>query len=177
MIIFGSYWFALLNLDISPSQVIWPRVVFITGLSMTFAPLNVAAYLYTPRHLRAAAVGLFALLRNEGGSAGTSIAQTMQERREQFHLARVGENLDVLNPQLQSYFDRAQAYFLQASGDPVQSKQMALQSLADLRQQQAASLAYFDDFWLFAVVAMALVFLVLLMKRSVAQKGSAIAAE
>ena len=74
-----------LNLDISPWQVVWPRVVLIVGLSMIFAPLNVAAFMYTPQHLRAAAVGLFALLRNEGGSVGTSMAQTFQERREQFH--------------------------------------------------------------------------------------------
>ena len=40
------------------------------------------------QHLRGAAVGLFALLRNEGGSVGTSMAQTIQERREQFHLSR-----------------------------------------------------------------------------------------
>ncbi len=54
---------------------------------------------------------------------------------------------------------------------------MALQALANLRQQQAASLAYFDDFWLFAVLALALVPLVLLMKRSVAEKGEHIGAE
>jgi len=54
---------------------------------------------------------------------------------------------------------------------------MTLQALANLRQQQAASLAYFDVFWLFAVLAVALVFLVLLMKRSVAEKGEHIGAE
>ena len=54
---------------------------------------------------------------------------------------------------------------------------MALQALANLRQQQAASLAYFDDFWLFGVLALALVPLVLLMKRSVAEKGEHIGAE
>ena len=97
----GNYWMALMNLDISPWQVIWPRVVLIVGLSMIFAPLNVAAFKYTPTHLRGAAVGLFALLRNEGGSVGTSMAQTIQERREQFHLARVGEFLDPLNPHVQ----------------------------------------------------------------------------
>ena len=54
---------------------------------------------------------------------------------------------------------------------------MTWQALADLRQQQAASLAYFDDFWLFAVLAVALVFLVPFMKRSVAEKGEHIGAE
>ena len=94
----GNYWMALMNLYISPWQVIWPRVVMIVGLSMIFAPINVAAFKYTPAHLRGAAVGLFALLRNEGGSVGTSMAQTLEWRREQFHTARVGEFLDPLNP-------------------------------------------------------------------------------
>ena len=38
-------------------------------------------------------------------------------------------------------------------------------------QTQAQSLSYFDVFWLFAVLAVALVVLVPLMKRSVAEKG------
>ena len=38
----GNYWMSLMNLDISPIQVVWPRVVLIIGLSMLFAPLNVA---------------------------------------------------------------------------------------------------------------------------------------
>jgi DHA2 family multidrug resistance protein len=49
--------------------------------------------------------------------------------------------------------------------------------LEELRQQQAASLDYFDVFWLFAAMAAALVFVVPLMKRSVAEKGEHIGAE
>jgi DHA2 family multidrug resistance protein len=52
-----------------------------------------------------------------------------------------------------------------------------LQVLFDLREQQASSLAYFDVFWVTGVISFALVFLVLLMKRSVAEKGAAIGAE
>jgi hypothetical protein len=37
-----------MNLDISSWQVVWPRCVVIGGLSMIFAPLNVAAFLYIP---------------------------------------------------------------------------------------------------------------------------------
>ena len=86
----ANYWMSQLNLEISPWQVIWPRVVMVMGLSMIFAPLNVAAYMYMPEELRGAAVGLFSLLRNEGGSVGTSMAQTIQERREQFHSIATG---------------------------------------------------------------------------------------
>jgi DHA2 family multidrug resistance protein len=173
----GCYWMAQMNLFISPWQVVWPRVVMICGLSMIFAPLNLAAFKYTPRHLRGAAVGLFALLRNEGGSVGTSVAQTIQERREQFHLARLGEYLDPFNPAVYSFAQQGRDFFYQQFGDRAGADQMTVQALDNLRQQQAASLAYFDVFWVAAVVGVVLVFLVPLMKRSVAEKGAHVAAE
>jgi DHA2 family multidrug resistance protein len=173
----GCYWMALMNLQISPWQVVWPRVLMICGLSMIFAPLSVAAFKYTPKHLLGAAVGLFALLRNEGGSVGTSLAQTIEQRRVQFHLSRVGESLDPFNPTVTSFLERARAFFFQQTSDAAGSQQRAVQALDNLRQQQAASLAYFDVFWLCAVLGVALVPLVLLMKRSVAEKGAHIGAE
>ena len=162
---------------ISPWQVVWPRVVMIVGLSLIFAPVNVAAFLYTPKPLRGAAVGLLALLRNEGGSFGTSMGQTIQERREQFHLSRLDETLSPLNPHVRAFLERGHTFFMQHTGDPAGSQQMTLQTLANLRQQQAASLAYFDLFWLCAVLGVALVALVFLMKRSAAEKGAHVGAE
>jgi MFS transporter, DHA2 family, multidrug resistance protein len=173
----GNFWMSLLNLDIAPSQVIWPRIVMVGGLGLVFAPLNVAAYIYIPRSLRGAAVGLLALLRNEGGSVGTSLGQTITERREQFHSLRLGEYLDPLNPAVTSFLAQAKPGYLQQTGDPVAAQQMALQSLGDLRDQQALALSYFDCFLIFAVVSVILAFLVLFMKRSVAEKGAHVAAE
>ena len=88
----GNYWMAMMNLYISPCQVIWPRVVLIIGLSMIFVPINVAAFKYTPAHLRGAAVGLLALLRNEGGSVGTSLAQTLESSDASSSTRRASEN-------------------------------------------------------------------------------------
>jgi len=173
----GGYWMSRLNLDISPWQIVWPRVVFIIGLSMIFAPLNVAAFITIPPQLRGAAVGLLALLRNEGGSVGTSLAQTIQERRHQFHALRLGEDLNILNPALNSYLQQTQPVYLQQTGDPVAAKQMALQGLANLRDQQSLALSYFDTFLIFAAVAAALIGLVFFMKRSVVAKGAHVAAE
>jgi DHA2 family multidrug resistance protein len=173
----GNFWMSQLNLEIAPWQVVWPRVVMVAGLGMLFAPLNVAAYLYIPRSLRGAAVGLLALLRNEGGSVGTSMGQTITERREIFHALRLNENLDPLNPAVNSYIAQVQPGFLQQTGDPVAAQQMALQSLENLREQQSSALAYFDAFLIFAVLGVVLAFLVPLMKRSVAEKGAHVAAE
>jgi MFS transporter, DHA2 family, multidrug resistance protein len=173
----GSYWMALLNLDVSPWQVVWPRVVVVAGLSMLFAPLNVAAFIYLPKEIRGPAVGLLALLRNEGGSVGTSVAQIIQERREQFHTLRLNESLDTLNPAVNHLLTRGQTFFLQHNGDAVLSHQMAVGVLDQSLSQQASSLAYFDVFSFSAAVGLILVAFVLLMRRSVAEKGAHIGGE
>lgn len=72
---------------------------------------------------------------------------------------------------------QVQPGFLQQTGDPVAAKQMALQSLANLREQQSSALSYFDIFFIFAVIAVALVGLVFFMKRSVAAKDAHVTAE
>jgi MFS transporter, DHA2 family, multidrug resistance protein len=173
----GNYWMSQMNLDISPGRVVWPRVMLVLGLSICFAPANVVAYLYTPPLLRGAAVGLLSLLRNEGGSVGTSLAQTMQERRDQFHALRLGESLDSFNAAVISFFNQARGAFLQQTGDPVAAQQLAEQALENLRQQQASALAYFDVLFILAAVTLVLVPVVLLMKRSVAEKGTRIGQE
>jgi MFS transporter, DHA2 family, multidrug resistance protein len=173
----GCFWMSQLNLFISPGQVVWPRVVQIVGLSILFTPLNVAAYASLPPRLRGAATGLFALLRNEGGSVGTSLAKTLRDRREQFHVARLGEWLDPLNPNLNGTLGGLRPTFLGMTGDPARADSMAWQSVSDLRNQQAFSLAYFDSSWAFAALALALVPLVFLMRRAVAEKGAHLAAE
>ena len=66
----GNYWMSQLNLDISPGQAVWPRVVVVAGLAVFFAPANVAAYLYTPLALRGAAIGLASLFATRGAASG-----------------------------------------------------------------------------------------------------------
>jgi DHA2 family multidrug resistance protein len=173
----GSYWMSQFTLQISPWNVVWPRAVIIMGLSMIFAPLNVAAFQKIPPHLRGAAVGLLALLRNEGGSVGTSVAKTMLERREQFHSARLNDGLDPLHPMLSQYLAQGREFYNQYFGDASAAGQAALQTLLQVRTKQALSMAYLDVFWGSAVVAAGLVLLLPLLRRSVAPKGEHIAAE
>ncbi len=168
----GNYWMSLMNLDISPWQAAAPRVVLAAGLAFIFAPLNVAAFKYVSPQLRGAAVGMLALLRNEGGSVGTSVAQTITERRQQFHTLRLNEHLDPLHPALVAAQQQGQQFFMQQTGDPAASQHMTLQVVANLRDQQALSLAYFDVFWFCAVVPLALIALVFIMRPSVAEKGA-----
>jgi DHA2 family multidrug resistance protein len=173
----GNYWMSQLTLDVGPWQVVWPRVVLIAGLSMLFAPLNVAAFAQIPKEMRGAAVGLLALLRNEGGSVGTSIAETIEQRRLQFHALRLNEHLDPLNPTTTAFLRQGRDYLLQHTGDEPLSRQMALDLMQGVRNQQAASLAYFDVFAVSAFLGVLLVGLVFFMRRAVAEKGAHVGAE
>src|SRR5262249_1046351 len=111
------------------------------------------------------------------GSVGTSLAQTMQERRDQFHTLRLGESLDPFNPAVTSFLEQARGGFLQQTGDPVAAQQLAWQAPENLPQQQATALAYFHVFFVLGVVTLVLVPVVVLMKRSVAEKGAHIGHE
>ena len=104
---------------------------------------------------------------------GTSLAQTFHERLDQFHTLRLEGYLAPFNPAVSSFSEKAQALFLKQTGDPAMSQQMALQGLESLRQQQTSSLAYLDCFWLFAVLALVLMLLVLLMKPLGGREGCA----
>jgi len=172
----GCLWTSKLNLLCAPINFVGPNIVITMGISLIFAPINVAAFYYIPVELRASAIGLFALLRNEGGSWGTSAIQTILDRREQFHALRVNEYLDNFNPAVVSYLDKMTSYYRGENYGPVLSKEMAWQSLSNLRTQQADGLANFDCFWVMGVVALILIPGVYFMKRAISEKGAMISA-
>ncbi len=49
----ANYWMSQFNLFISPGYIVWSRIVLIVGLSLVFAPLNVAAFINTPHRFAA----------------------------------------------------------------------------------------------------------------------------
>jgi DHA2 family multidrug resistance protein len=89
----------------------------------------------------------------------------------------LNESLDRLNPSVQQFITQGQNFFLQHTGNLPQARESALGVMAQVRDQQASSLAYFDVFWFLAAVSAALVLLVLLMRRSVAEKGAHVGGE
>ena len=130
-----------------------------------------------PATLRGAAVGLFACSATKGAASARRWPKPSTSAANS-STSRAGRETSIrLNPDVQSFLDQGQTFFIQQTGDAAASQQMACKALADLRQQQASSLAYFDVFWLCAVVALALVLLVLLHETLGGRKGAHVGAE
>jgi hypothetical protein len=69
---------------------------------------------------------------------GTSLAQTMQERRDQFHTLRLGESLDVFNAAVVSFLEQARGVFGTADR---RSSCRAAAGLAGTRSAPAVSMS------------------------------------
>lgn len=169
----GSYWAALMNIEVSPWVLLIRRSAQFVGMGFIFAPLNTAAYVYLPRDQTSNATGLFNMMRNEGASLGIALVNIILARRGQFHQSRL---VDSLTPFNQPYVEANQALtqqLHQAGYGPVTDSQMALEQIYQAARQQAQLLSYLDLFWIFSVAAVCLAPMVFLMRPSKGEKGSA----
>ena len=145
------------------------------GVGMLFVPLNNAAYLHLPKDQVNKAAGLFNMLRNEGGSLGIAIVTVLVDRRGQFHQLRLAEHVTPLNPAVDRWTDYfAQTRMIRGGVTRAVADQQSVGLLARMVGRQAREMAYLDPFWVFAMMALAALPLILLMKKSVARDGLAV---
>ena len=171
----ACYWSAHLDLYASPFSVIAPRCVQLLGAGLLFVPLNNAAYLHVPADQVNKATGLFNMLRNEGGSLGIALVTVLLDRRSQFHQLRLAEHVTPLNPAVDRWTQYyAQTRMIRGGVTRAMAEQQGMGLLSRMVHNQGREMAYLDPFWVFAVMALAALPLVLLMKKSVARGGVAV---
>ena len=158
----GTYWLSLGNLELSESNLIWPRVVQILGLGMTTVPLSTIMFRFLPTEQSSNAAGIYALVRNEGGSIGIALSSTFLQRTAQAHQTYLSANLTASNPLAQ----RAMHAVGTAQGvNAANSSYAGMSLLYGQLQRQATLLAYMDQYRMFAYILLALAPMVLLLKR------------
>ena len=168
----GNYWMSQLNLDISPSEVVWPRVLLVAGLSVCFAPANVAAYLYTPLALRGAAIGLLSSYATRGAASACRCPRPSKSGAISFTSCGLGSIL-IPSTRPPAAFSRGlrRSSFNRTAIRSPPSNWLCSNSTTCVSSRRLR-LAYFDTFWMVAVLTFAVAFAVLFMKRSVAEKGA-----
>jgi DHA2 family multidrug resistance protein len=163
----GTWWLSLGNLSMGESSLIWPRVVQVLGIGMTTVPLSTIMFRFLPTEQSSNAAGIYALVRNEGGSIGIAISSTFLQRAAQTHQAYLGAHLSSSSVVTQSAAKAlAAAHGSVASSGSVSNNAYAgLAMLYAQVQRQAALLAYMDQYRMFAYLLVGLLPLVLLLKR------------
>jgi DHA2 family multidrug resistance protein len=159
------FWMAGWDLQLDYSHAVRARMLQSFGLAFLFIPINVAAFAYVPKEKTNMGTGIINLARNVGASVGIATVTTMLERRTQAHQARLIDTVNDLNPSLLKMTNgnmaRLISYGSNSSHAAVQAKGMVY----NLVQRQSAMLAFVDNFKMLGVVFLAVIPILLLMRK------------
>jgi len=158
----ATLWMGSLDLLVSPSNILWPRVLQSCGAGLIFVPLSTIAFRFLPREESGNAAALFALVRNEGSSIGVALVTTLLVRNTQVHQAMLVQHVSAYNPLATDTMGRLAGALGRGhlTVDP-----MTLRLLYDLVIKQASMLAYVDQFRRFGALVILIIPLVFLLRK------------
>jgi DHA2 family multidrug resistance protein len=133
--------------DISFSYAAMMRVWIAVGVPFLFVPLSSAAYVGLPQDQTAQASSMMSICRNLGGTMGISVVQTFLIHRQQFHQARLVEQMNPLNGGFQAGLDRMTGIIVGQGLPAAQAGQVAMGRAYAEVQRQAGIMSYIDVFW------------------------------
>jgi len=159
------YALSVRNLNAGYWDIFWPQFIQGACLAMLFVPLTTATMDPIPREQMGNATSLFNLMRNLGGGLGIASATTFLFRRQQFHLARLGEHIDPMNTQAHTWLTSAQAAMIMRGVDPHTAAGRAYGALWGTMQRQASMLAFIDTFRAMGIVFLCVLPFLFVMKK------------
>jgi MFS transporter, DHA2 family, multidrug resistance protein len=160
------------NLEVDFRTAMWARTIQALGMAFLFVPINTTAFSSVRPEKLGSATGLMNLFRNIGGSGGIAMINTIIARRSQFHQATLVSHLTPLDSGLSPTLHGMTANFVAhgASGPDAFAQAQGL--LYGIVQKQSAMLAVADTFWILALVFLAMIPLVLLLRRTPVHAGA-----
>lgn len=165
----GMVWMEGYFIEIPFIFLVLGRIIQSAGLAFLFMPLNILAFRSSEKSQINDASALVNLARNFGGSIGIAFASTLLERRTQFHQSRLAEQIQLFNPNYHDYLSHLTSQF--------GTIQMSMAYSYRMMVEQAAMLAYLDDFKVMAFIAFGMIPLLCLVKPSHKNKNLSISPE
>jgi DHA2 family multidrug resistance protein len=142
------------SLIMGESHVVISGILQGFGMGLCYVPLSALAFGTLPTALRNEGTAFFSLLRNVGSAVGISIVGVLLTRNTQIVHARLAESITPYGGQAMGY----------ASSHIDTSSRAGLTALNGLITNQAAMIAYIDDFKLMMVLTIAVIPLVIVLK-------------
>ena len=147
------YYMTGFSLDVTKTTIVVTSVIQGIGLGLLFVPISTVAFATLPGHLRTGATAITTLTRNIGSSIGISmVIANLTSKTTEMH-ARLAEQVTPFN-------DALQMPDVAANLDVHTDAGRALLDM--IVTQQAAMLAYLNDFKLLMILTLAVIPLVLI---------------
>ena len=156
--------FSTLDLNAGYWNFFWPQFIQGFSLSLLFVPLTTVSMAAIARERMGNATSLFNLLRNIGGSVGIAGVTTLTERFQQTHLGTLVSHVTPYNNQA--------TQMMQSMAQRMTPRQ-SYAAMFGLASRHAAILSYVNTFRVLAVVFLALIPMILIMRKPGEQRAPA----
>jgi len=154
-----------MNLNVGYWDLFWPQFIQGAGLGLIFVPLTTISMAQVPRESMGNATSLFNLMRNIGGAVGIAVIAMLNTRFQQKYINVLGSHVARGDPATGQWFNSLRSMFLRTGSGPGLADQRAYGAMFGLVEQQAAMRAFVDIFLLLTVMFIAMIPLLLLMKK------------
>jgi DHA2 family multidrug resistance protein len=150
---FSAWQMSRFDLQMDMSTVMWSGIAQGCGTGMVFVPLAGVAFATLKSSLRNEGAAMFSLSRNLGSSIGISVVETLLTRNTQKAHASLAQHVTPFNPLMHAQFP---------GGVPTLQRLSALNAQVT---EQAAMIAYNDNFKLMFWLSLAAIPLLLLLRK------------
>jgi DHA2 family multidrug resistance protein len=153
----GSLWqMTGFSLHMSTDLILFSGILQGFGLGFVFTPLSVATFSTLSRQHLTQGTAIFSLMRNIGGSVGVSIVEAMFVENTQVVHSRLIEGVRPDNPAAYAMLHAAPYSLTAPTGIAALNAEIT---------RQAQMIAYIDNFYFMAVMILAVLPLLLLLRR------------
>ena len=147
-------------------DIFWYQVNQGFAMAFLFVPLTTLTMSPIPKEETGYATSLYSVMRNIGSSMGISFVTTSVARRSQFHQDVLSSHLSAAGFRTQQVLGHISQLMQQRGFDSVTAGDKAHALLYKMLQQQAALLSYVDVFHVMGILFLAIIPLILFMRRS-----------
>jgi len=167
---FFSY--SRMSLDSGTWDIFFAQMNQGMGMAFVFVPLTTLTMDPIPKALTGYATSLYSVTRNIGSSVGISFVTTWVARRSQFHQSALAEHVTPYSAQTSQFLAQSRSLFERGGSDWATAGKQSAAVLYGLTQQQAALLSFTEVFRIMGYLFLAVVPLILLMRRARSARGA-----
>jgi DHA2 family multidrug resistance protein len=157
--------YSSMNLDTNGAHYAWTRALQGFGYGLFLVPVSIIAYSQLRPDQNNKASSLTNLFRNWGGSFGIAFVTTMAERRANFHQLTLGSEIASSSPSLQQSTASVASQLVQRGYSGADAGPAALGFIYQQLLHQSAFLAFMDCFRAIGILTLAMIPLVILVRK------------